>query len=84
MLWQRVPDGFVTDVGVDGLVDRDSDGFVRWLKTYVSRLGVESMVADDLNTYKPVVEPLGSGPPGVYRTCREAVMESTQRDRWTE
>ena len=56
---------FVTDaesgrlVGMDVLVDRDSDGFVRWLEGYVSRFGVESMVTDDLNTYKPVVERLG-------------------------
>ena len=29
-----------------------SDGFVEWLQEYVSRFGVESMVTDDLNTYK--------------------------------
>ena len=57
--------GFVTDaesgqlVGMDVLAERDSDGFVRWLERYVSRFGVESMVTDDLNTYKPVVERLG-------------------------
>ena len=57
--------GFVTDaesgqlVGMDVLVQRDSEGFVRWLEGYVSRFGVESMVTDDLNTYKPVVERLG-------------------------
>ena len=57
--------GFVTDaesgqlVGMDVLVERDSDGFVKWLSGYVSRFGVESMVTDDLNTYKPVVEHLG-------------------------
>ena len=57
--------GFVTDaesgqlVGMDVLVDRSSDGFVGWLQGYVSRFGVESMVTDDLNTYKPVVERLG-------------------------
>ena len=57
--------GFVTDaesgqlVGMDVLVDRSSDGFVGWLQGYVSRFGVESMVTDDLNTYKPVVEHLG-------------------------
>ena len=57
--------GFVTDaesgqlVGMDVLVDRSGDGFVRWLHIYVSRLGVESMVTDDLNTYKPVIEQLG-------------------------
>ena len=57
--------GFVTDaesgrlLGMDVLVQRDSEGFVRWLDRYVSRFGVESMVTDDLNTYKPVVERLG-------------------------
>ena len=57
--------GFVTDaesgqlMGMDVLVQRDSDGFVEWLSGYVSRFGVESMVTDDLNTYKPVVERLG-------------------------
>ena len=57
--------GFVADaergrlVGMDVLVDRDSDDFVRWLQRYVNRFGVESMVTDDLNTYKPVVDRLG-------------------------
>ena len=57
--------GFVTDaqsgqiVGMDALVDTDSKGFLRWLGRYVSRLGVEAMVTDDLSTYKPVVERLG-------------------------
>ena len=62
---RRTVVGFVTDaesgqvVGMDVLVDRDSEGFVRWLEGYVSRFGVESMVTDDLSTYKPVVEHLG-------------------------
>ncbi len=57
--------GFVADagsgrvVGIDLLVERDSDGFVRWLKGYVSGLGVRVIVSDDLSTYKPVVERLG-------------------------
>ena len=57
--------GFVTDaesgqlVGMDVLFQRDSDGFAEWLSGYVSRFGVETMVTDDLNTYKPVVERLG-------------------------
>ncbi len=57
--------GFVTDaqsgrlLGMDVLVDRDSEGFVKWLERYVSRFGVEAVVTDDLNTYKPVVEHLG-------------------------
>ena len=62
---RRTVVGFVTDaasgqlVGMDVLVERDSDGFVKWLQSYVSRFGVESMVTDDLNTYKPVVGRLG-------------------------
>ncbi len=57
--------GFVTDaksgqlVGMDVLVDRDSEGFMRWLQRYVSRFGVEAMVTDDLSTCKPVAERLG-------------------------
>ena len=57
--------GFVTDaksgqlVGMDVLVDRDSEGFVRWLQRYVSRFGMEAMVTDDLSSYKPVAERMG-------------------------
>ena len=57
--------GVVTDaatgqiVGMDVLVERDTEGFVDWLSDYVSELGVEAMVTDDLSTYKPVVEHLG-------------------------
>ena len=43
----------------DVLVERDSEGFIKWLEGYVSRFGVEAMVTDDLSTYKPVVEHLG-------------------------
>ena len=62
---KRTVVGFVTDaesgrlVGMDVLVERDGDGFVRWLEGYVSRFGVQAVVTDDLNTYKPVVEHLG-------------------------
>ena len=41
------------------MVDRDSEGFMRWLQRYVSRFGVEAMVTDDLSTYRPVVERMG-------------------------
>ena len=57
--------GVVTDaetgqiVGMDVLVNRDTEGFVDWLSGYVSELGVEAMVTDDLSTYKPVVDRLG-------------------------
>ena len=57
--------GFVTGaesgqlVGMDVLVDRSSDGIVRWLHRYVRRFGVESMVTDDPNTCRPVIEQPG-------------------------
>ena len=62
---EKVVLGFVTDaesgrlLGMDVLVHRDSVGFVEWLSGYVSRFGVEAVVTDDLNTYKPAVEQLG-------------------------
>ena len=46
-------------LGLDVLVERDSDGFMEWLGDFVSGCGVEAMVTDALNTYKPVVERLG-------------------------
>ena len=47
-------------VGMDVLVHRDSDGFVKWLSGYVSRFGVEAMVnRRPVHTYKLVVEHLG-------------------------
>lgn len=61
---EKVVVGFVTDaesgqiVGMDVLVERDSDGFTNWLSGYVEALGVEAVVTDDLATYKPVVERL--------------------------
>lgn len=56
--------GFVTDaetgrtVGVDILVEQDSQAFLRWLRPYVEHLGVQVLVTDDLATYKPVVDEL--------------------------
>ena len=46
-------------LGLDVLVERDSDGFMEWLGDFVSDCGVEAMTSDDLNTYKPVVRRLG-------------------------
>ena len=46
-------------LGLEVLVERDADGFMEWLGDFVSDCGVEAMAADDLNTYKPVVERLG-------------------------
>jgi len=57
--------GFVVDgesgktVGVDILVRQDSAAFQRWLRRYTQELGVEVLVTDDLNTYKPVSHQLG-------------------------
>ena len=46
-------------LGLDVLVERDSDGFMEWRGDFARDFGVEAMVADDLNTYKPAVERLG-------------------------
>jgi transposase-like protein len=57
--------GFVVDgesgktVGVDVLVRQDSVAFRRWLERYTKTLGVQVLVTDDLNTYKPVSQQLG-------------------------
>lgn len=57
--------GFVVDavsgeiVGMDVLMAQDTEGFLSWLSGYVSDLGVEAMVTDDLSTYNPVIEELG-------------------------
>jgi transposase-like protein len=57
--------GFVVDgesgktVGVDLLVRQDSAAFRHWLQAYTGVLGVEVLVTDDLNTYKPVSHALG-------------------------
>jgi len=57
--------GFVVDgesgktVGVDVLVKQDGAAFRRWLERYTRTLGVEVLVTDDLNTYKPVSHELG-------------------------
>ena len=54
--------GFVADaesgelLGIDMLVERDSDGFANRIKGYVDCLGVKAVVTDDLSTYKPVVD----------------------------
>ena len=53
--------GFVADaesgelLGIDMLVERDSERFADWLKGYVERLGVKSVVTDDLSTYKGIL-----------------------------
>ena len=46
-------------LGLDVLIERDADGFMEWLGDFVSDCGVEAMVTDDLNTYKPVIRRLG-------------------------
>ncbi len=57
--------GFVVDgesgktIGVDLLVCQDSTAFRQWLERYTHTLGVEVLVTDDLNTYKPVSQQLG-------------------------
>ena len=57
--------GVVTDaatwevLGLEALVERDSNGFMERLGDFARDYGVEAMVADDVNTCKPVVERLG-------------------------
>ena len=57
--------GFVVDgesgktIGVDVLVQQDGPAFRQWLRRYTETLGVEVLVTDDLNTYKPVIQQLG-------------------------
>jgi len=57
--------GFVVDgesgktIGVDMLVRQDGPAFRRWLERYTKTLGVQVLVTDDLNTYKPVSHALG-------------------------
>ena len=57
--------GVVTDaqtgqvLGLDALVDQDSDAFMDWLADYAGEFGVEAIATDNLNTYKPVAERLG-------------------------
>ena len=46
-------------LGLDALVERDSDGFMEWLGDFASDYGVEAMSADDISAYKPAVERLG-------------------------
>ena len=51
--------GVVTDaatgqvLGLEALVERDSDGFMEWLVDFARGYGVEAMVTDDLSAYKP-------------------------------
>lgn len=46
-------------IGMELLVEQESEAFYRWLQEYTQELGVKALVSDDLSTYKPVVEALG-------------------------
>ena len=46
-------------LGLDVLVEQDSDAFTDWLADCADEFGVDAVFTDDLNTYKPVVERLG-------------------------
>ena len=52
-------------LGLEALVERDSDGFMEWLCDFARDYGVEAMAADDLNTCKQAVERLGID----HQTC---------------
>jgi transposase-like protein len=83
--------GFVVDaetgttVGVDILVERDSQAFLRWLHPYVERLGVQVLVTDDLTTYKPVVEELALGHQVCLAHVRKGVANRLKKvEGWEE
>ena len=46
-------------LGLDVPVKRDTDGFMDWLRDFVSGYGGEAMVTDGLSACKPVVRRLG-------------------------
>lgn len=50
-------------MGVEDLSGQDQEAFLAWLARHVEPLGLEALVTDDLNTYKPMVEELGLGHP---------------------
>ena len=56
---RRMVVGIVTDAESGRLGPTGQRRLRRWLQGYVSRFGVEAVVTDDLNTYKPAVEHLG-------------------------
>ena len=62
---EKTVGGAVTDaetgqvLGLEALAERDSDGFMEWLGDFARDYRVEAMVADDLNTCKPVGKRLG-------------------------
>ena len=58
-------------LGLEVLVERDSDGFMEWLCDFARDYGVEAMAADDLNTCKPAVERLGID----HQTCTAHAMK---------
>ena len=64
---EKVVVGFVTDaasgqlLGMDVLAKQDSSAFLEWLEGYAREFGVDTLVTDDLATYKPVVDELGLG-----------------------
>ena len=46
-------------LGLEALVERDSDGFMEWLGDFARDYGGEAMVTGDLSACKPAVERLG-------------------------
>ena len=57
-------------LGLEALVERDSDAFMDWLADCAGQFGVEAIAAYDLNTYKPAVERLGINIRFAWRICR--------------
>jgi transposase-like protein len=72
-------------VGVDLLLGRDSQAFLRWLRPYVERLGVQVLVTDDLTTYKPVVDELAVGHQVCLAHVRKGVTNRLKKvEGWEE
>ena len=66
-------------LGLEVLVERDSDGFMEWLGDFVSDYGVKAMAADDLSAYKPVVERLGIEPSDLHTCVKKRVWNRLDR-----
>ena len=68
-------------LGLDVLVERDSDGFTEWLGDFARGYGVEAMASDDLNEYKPVVSAWGIDHQICVARVKEVGAEAPRQDR---
>lgn len=79
---EEVVVGFVVDplhkgslLGIEVLADRDSRGFIHWLRPYVEACGAEVLVTDDLDQYGAVSEELGKE----HQLCLAHIRKSVNR-----